>query len=361
MCIACKVVHQAPDTALILLQNGKHVGGQNGCLPYRAYPLDLSDLKVDNVVAVRVHSGDGQPGGLCDSGALAMNGVSVASGGDWEPPSPFDPARSPNGRSYGYSVDGAGWYRKTFTHMPSHLIPHERISVQFDGVYMNSDMYINDVFLGNHPYGYTQINYDITEHLKEGQNVLAVRVRNLGRNSRWYSGSGIFRHVHLITTPALHIGLWGVVTRTEVADDRSSATVSVSVLCENNGTAAVAHPGLTVTIVDATGKTVAARKADVPAVSASSSVMVNITGIMVKNPTLWDSTPNGGTDSQSYMYSVKVALASSKSGADGATVDTRVVPFGIRTISFTADGGFELNGKKMNLQGGCVHHDNGRE
>eukprot|EP01051_Picozoa_sp_SAG22_P001716 SAG22_NODE_70_length_22717_cov_12.413741_19_plen_278_part_00 len=90
--------------------NGKHVGGTNGCIPYRAYALDLSNLKAgDNVVAVQVKTGAGLPGGLCDVGTLAKNGVSIASGGDWEPPSPFDPARSPNGRSYGYSVDGAGW------------------------------------------------------------------------------------------------------------------------------------------------------------------------------------------------------------------------------------------------------------
>lgn len=82
--------------------NGKHVGGSKGCLAYRAYAIDLSNLKAgENVVAVRVQTTEGKPGGLCDSGALAKNGVSVASGSDWQPPSPFDPARSPNGRSYG--------------------------------------------------------------------------------------------------------------------------------------------------------------------------------------------------------------------------------------------------------------------
>ena len=179
-----------------------------------------------------------------------------------------------------------------------------------------------------------------------------VRVRNLGRNSRWYSGSGIFRHVHLITTPTLHIGLWGVVTRTSVASDMSSATVSVSVLCENNGTTAVAKPGLTAVIVDATGKTVATGTADVPAIAAGGSATVNITGLVVKSPILWELDAT-------HMYSVKVALASEKNAAPGATQDVEVVPFGIRTTSFTADGGFKLNGKMVYLQGGCVHHDNG--
>jgi beta-galactosidase len=218
-------------------------------------------------------------------------------------------------------------YRKTFTHTPSHLVPNERVAVQFDGVYMNSDMYINDVFLGNHPYGYTQINYDITPHLKAGKNVLAVRIRDLGRNSRWYSGSGIFRHVHLITTPELHIGLWGIVTRTAVAADKSSAAVSVSVLCENNGTATVAKGGLTATILDAEGKTVATGTADLPAVAAGAAATVNITGIVVKSPTLWESVPNGGTGTHSYMYSVKVELTSAKGGMRGATTDTEVLAF----------------------------------
>ena len=370
--------------------NGKQVGGMSGCLPYRAYALDLSSLNAgENTVAVKVTSvtdpeSSVAVGGLCDSGATAKNGVSVASGSDWQPPSPFDPARSPNGRSYGYSVDGAAWYRKNFTHTPSRIVPNERVSIRFDGVYMNSDMYLNDVFIGNHPYGYTAFQYDLTPHLKQGDNVLAVRIRDLGRNSRWYSGSkaaelrsssqsvmqivhqsnsliflrtvcgagGMFRHTHLITTPEVHIGLWGVVTRTDVAADKSSATVSVSVLCENNGTATASTPGLTATIMDASGKTVATGTADVPALPAGGSATVNITGLQVTSPKLWDIDAT-------YMYSVKVDLASEKGGPPGATQDSEVVPFGIRTISFTADNGFMLNGKKVNLQGGCVHHDNG--
>jgi len=153
---------------------------------------------------------------------------------------------------------------------------------------MNSDMYINGIFLGNHPYGYTAFQYDLTPHLTAGTNVLAVRVRDLGRNSRWYSGSGMFRHTHMIVTPSVHIGLWGVVTRTEVADDKSSATVSVAVTCENNGTTAAPKPGLTATIMDATGATVATGTADVPALAAGASATVNITGLTVKNPKLWD-------------------------------------------------------------------------
>ena len=116
--------------------------------------------------------------------------------------------------------------------------------------------------------GYTTFQYDLTDHLKEGPNVIAVRVRNLGRNSRWYSGSGIFRHVHLITVPPVHIALWGVVTTVTVAEDHSSATISLSVACENNGTNAAPSPGLTATIMDASGKVVTSGTASVPALPA---------------------------------------------------------------------------------------------
>ena len=95
------------------------------------------------------------------------------------------------------------------------------------------------------------------------------------------AGSGIFRHVHLVTTPEVHIGLFGVVTRTEVADDNSAATVSVSVRCENNGTSSAPKPGLTATIMDAGGKTVATGTADVPAIAAGASQVVNVTGLKV--------------------------------------------------------------------------------
>eukprot|EP01052_Picozoa_sp_SAG31_P077909 SAG31_NODE_37343_length_305_cov_0.737864_1_plen_101_part_11 len=101
--------------------------------------------------------------------------------------------------------------------------------------------------------------------------------------------------------------------------------------------------------MDASGKSVAAGTVDVPALPAGGSATVNITGLQVKSPTLWDVDAT-------YMYSVKVELASEKGGPPGATRDIEVVQFGIRTISFTADSGFKLNGKRLNLQGGCVHH-----
>ena len=106
------------------------------------------------------------------------------------------------------NVGGIGWYRKTFNHTRSHLVMDEQTKIAFDGVYMDADFWLNGKHLGNHPYGYTYFQYDLTKLLKDGLNTIAVRVRNEGKNSRWYSGSGIFRDVRLITTPAVHIGQW---------------------------------------------------------------------------------------------------------------------------------------------------------
>ena len=95
----------------------------------------------------------------------------------------------------GYTVGGTAWYRKHFT---LNNISNKKVSIYFDGVYMNSDVWINGHHLGNHPYGYTPFYYDLTPYLKQnGENIIAVRVRNEGKNSRWYSGSGIYRHVWL--------------------------------------------------------------------------------------------------------------------------------------------------------------------
>ncbi len=117
--------------------------------------------------------------------------------------------------STGYSVGGTAWYRKTFT-----LPANEKLSqtiINFDGVYMNSDVWVNGKFVGNHPYGYTAFHYDITDYLNPANtpNVIAVKVKNEGQNSRWYSGSGIYRNVHLIQKQATHIAHNGVCISTE--------------------------------------------------------------------------------------------------------------------------------------------------
>jgi beta-galactosidase len=121
--------------------------------------------------------------------------------------SPFDP-NAISQVNEGFTTQGTAWYRKKFS-VPA-ADKGKRVLIQFDGIYMNSDVYLNGKPLGNHPYGYTSFHYDLTDNLNYGgENVLAVEVKNEGTNSRWYSGSGIYRHVWLKTIPAIHLAQWG--------------------------------------------------------------------------------------------------------------------------------------------------------
>jgi beta-galactosidase len=132
----------------------------------------------------------------------------------------------------GYLPTGIGWYRKYFT--LSSVGKDQQFRIEFDGVYMNSDVWINGQHLGKHPYGYTSFYYDLTPFIKKGENLIAVRVDNsIQPNSRWYSGSGIYRHVWLDMTGPVHIAQWGTyITTPEV--DSSSAIIKVRTSIENN-------------------------------------------------------------------------------------------------------------------------------
>jgi len=137
---------------------------------------------------------------------------------------PFDPDAI-NSFDVGYTVGGTGWYRKAFTVPPK--LQGKRFHLQFDGVYMNADVWLNGQHLGNHPYGYTSFWYDITDKIKFGhENILAVEVKNEGKNTRWYSGSGIYRHVWLTVMESIHVAHWGTYIVTPEVN-KSSAKVQV--------------------------------------------------------------------------------------------------------------------------------------
>ena len=236
----------------------------------------------------------------------------------------------------GYTVGGTGWYRK---HFKLGSIANKKFSIYFDGVYMNSDVYINGHHLGNHPYGYTPFYYDLSPYLKQNsENVIAVRVRNEGKNSRWYSGSGIYRHVWLITTQPVHVDQWGVfITTPVVTANEATVNVKTTVVKQKN-------PGslkLITTICDAKDKIVAATESPM---GSGKEITQNI---RVKNPSLW-------SPESPYLYR---AVTEIKQG--NQVVDRVVTNFGIRSIHFSAERGFLLNGKSIEMRGGCVHHDNG--
>ena len=239
----------------------------------------------------------------------------------------------------GYTVGGIGWYRKHFT---LNNIAGKKVSIYFDGVYMNSDVWINGHHLGNHPYGYTPFYYDLTPYInKKGQNVLAVRACNQGKNSRWYSGSGIYRHVWLTITNPVHVEQWGVyITTPEVSQNAATLAIRTSVI--HNGQNMQLFK-LRTKILDAKSNVVA---------TAANSLSVSADGqtnqkIALTHPHLW-------SPGSPYLYRAVTDVLQG-----GKIIDHVVTNFGVRSISITAKKGFLLNGKSIELRGGCVHHDNG--
>ncbi|WP_394994103.1 glycoside hydrolase family 2 TIM barrel-domain containing protein [Emticicia sp.] len=235
-----------------------------------------------------------------------------------------------------FSVGGTAWYRKQFVLDKSTI--GKKAYIQFDGVYMNSDVWLNGHHLGNHPNGYTSFIYDLTAFLNPaGQtNVMAVQVKNEGDNSRWYSGSGIYRHVWLSIVNDTHIDNWGVqIVSSNVSEQ--SAAIHIATEIEN----ATSNIALTIELYLADNKLVVSKTTD-----ASTKSKIEQT-IILKNPNLWSiEKPN--------LYKVKIILKQK-----GKTIDEYVQNFGVRSIKFDAETGFTLNGKNVKLKGGCIHHDNG--
>lgn len=245
--------------------------------------------------------------------------------------------------SGGFTTGGTGWYRKSFI-IPSELAA-KRIIIQFDGVYMNPGIWINGVSLGSHPYGYTSFWYDITDKVHFGQpNILAVKVRNEGENSRWYSGSGIYRHVWLKILEPVHVAQWG--TRITIPDvEAESATVNIKTEVNNQSGSAL-NIKVNTRILNEKGIEIGR--------SAGSEMMVEKDGssefsedIKVSKPRLW-------SPGSPVLYTA----VSEVYVADKLT-DRVETLFGIRTFHFDVKNGFTLNGESMKFKGGCFHDDNG--
>ena len=253
---------------------------------------------------------------------------------DWSIELDFD-KDSPTGTGGGALRGGLGWYRKTFE-VPSSW-EGRKVAVEFDGVYMNSTVYVNGQQVGNRPYGFASFSYDITPFLSFGKdNLIAVKVDNtLQPNLRWYSGSGIYRNVRLVITDPVRIAYSGTFVSPEL-DSSGDADISVKVEVEGQA------DGMTLLaeIFDAGGKTVATAKAPV---SGNSSEM----SLSVASAHLWSTT-------DPYLYTARTSVLSG-----GKVIDSYDTPFGIRTIRFDADEGFFLNGEHMKINGVCLHHDLG--
>ena len=250
---------------------------------------------------------------------------------------------NPTGSGGGFFSAGVGWYRKSFS-APADW-RGKRVSVEFDGVYRDSTVYLNGQKLGTHPYGYTSFSFDLTSGLKlSGQNLLAVRVDNSAQpNSRWYSGSGIYRHVRMVVTNPTHVAHWGVFITTPDASE-ASATVSVQTKVVNES-AKASEVKVKTTLYDSTGREAGSKESNLTVASDKENEAAQT--ITVATPALWSPTSPA-------MY-----RAVSEISIGGKTVDQVTTPFGIRSLSWSAEKGLLLNGKAVKLTGGSVHHDNG--
>ncbi|OLC39685.1 MAG: glycoside hydrolase [Candidatus Rokubacteria bacterium 13_1_40CM_4_69_5] len=262
---------------------------------------------------------------------------------DWSIEGEFSDT-NPAGAGGGALPGGVGWYRRTFS--VAERDTGQLVFVEFDGVYRNSEVWINGHYLGKRPYGYSSFSYELTPHLRYGRagNVIAVRVDNSQQpNSRWYSGSGIYRHVRLVTTDRVHVDHWGTyVTTPEVTPASARVTIRTTV-----GNASQADQPITLRTVlyDAAGNEVAAASAD--AHVPRDSVTDIVQDLVIRSPTLWSLE-------QPYLY-----RAVSRVVCSGKPCDDYSTPFGVRTFAFDPDRGFILNGKQLKIHGVCLHHDLG--
>ncbi len=255
---------------------------------------------------------------------------------DWSIELERDPANV-NGGDGGHFATGVGWYQKRLT------VPLEwhgkKVLLEFEGVYMNAHVWLDEHFLGRHPYGYTTFRHDLTPHLDAGsEHAVRVLVDNSGQpNSRWYSGSGIYRHVWLWAGDPLHVDPWGIcVTTPDVS--RGEATVLVRTSVENEHDA-----DREITL----RSRVAGQVVDEPATIRGGGRLEISQELRVSDPNLWSpDTP------QLYVLETEVRVGDE-------IVDAVATPFGIRSLAFDAAIGFRLNGRPCELRGGCVHHDHG--
>lgn len=238
---------------------------------------------------------------------------------------------------------GIGWYRKTFT--VDKTDEGKRVYIDFDGVYRNSEVWINGTSVGKRPNGYISFRYDLTPYIKFGEdNVVAVRVDNSEQpNSRWYSGSGIYRNVRLTITNPVHVDLWGTFVSTpRVSEENARVDIQTTV---KNTTSEYQTIEVKQFFVNAKGKKVA-KASDTLVVDPDTSAVIS-QSIEVRKPTLW-------TLENPYLYKVITKLY-----IDGDQVDEYETPVGIRTFNFDVNKGFFLNGKHIKINGVCNHHDLG--
>lgn len=260
---------------------------------------------------------------------------------DWSIEGPYS---QKNASGTGFLPGGIAWYRKTFP-LPESA-RGRKISIRFDGVYRDSTVWINGKNVGTRPYGYSSFEYDLTPYLRVGgaSNLIAVRVdHSVIADSRWYPGSGIYRHVWLNFTGPVHIAPWGAYITTPVASE-AEALVSVETRLVND-TAAEVRATVVTAIVDERDEEVGAAKEEQPVSAHKERTIAQ--QVAVARPSLW-------SPDQPRLYT-----AVSRIFVQGKLVDEQRTPFGIRSFYFSPDKGLILNGRPTKMKGVCIHHDLG--
>jgi beta-galactosidase len=256
---------------------------------------------------------------------------------DWSIEGSFD-EKSPAGPGGGYLNGGIGWYRKTFT--ANKAWKGKDVVIDFDGVYRNSEVWINDHYLGMRPNGYISFRYDLTPYLRyDKPNVIAVKVDNSQQpNSRWYSGSGIYRNVRLVITSLSHFAQWGIyVTTPEVNEEKAFMNIQYQTVIQPTQEPVTIRSLL----YDVNGKLVA-KSPRITVKDAVSSTTMEVVG-----PHLWSTT-------DPYLYTMVSQLYVGNQLEDELSTNV-----GIRYFNFDKDKGFSLNGKPMKILGVCNHYDLG--
>lgn len=255
---------------------------------------------------------------------------------------PFDAQASGGGWGSGWTVGGIGWYRKVFN--SPDLSGGKRAEIRFDGAFSEAEVWLNGVQLGTNVYGYGAFAFDMTPHLERGRpNVLAVRVANEGETSRWYSGSGINRHVWLTVTGPVRIAPWGVAISTPTITS-TAAEVMIDIEVQNH-LAQTVSVEVVAQLRDPTGREAGAGRTTVAMPPMGKGM--NRVAISMSNPSLWGpGTPN--------LYTAEVSVATG-----GRVTDSVSARFGVRSIAVSAMTGLTINGQPVKLKGACIHADHG--
>ena len=279
---------------------------------------------------------------------------------DWSVEGQFN-ASNPVGSQGGYLPNGIGCYRKTFK-IPESL-KGKRITIRFDGVYMNSTVYLNGVYLGNRPYGFSSFEYDLTPNLKYGdqENIIAVKVdHSMQPSCRWYTGSGINRNVYLLVKSQQHFKSNGIFFRTvSLKANRAKLKIDLDILTHNYAESKkidfqprpdsikriVKSCQIISQLIDKQG--VVKASSEMTKIISDYSLITCKMGMEIENPNVW-------SDASPYLYQLKNQIK-----IDGEVVDEEIIPVGIRKIEFNSKDGMLVNGKKTLIKGVCLHKDAG--